>query len=99
MTRRDSGAVAGVYLPALFVVPTDTPGFTYTPIDMEIISPSVSSATATALAPGVFMTTMPLWVAASVSMLSTPTPARPITRCSTGPGGRARSSATSRPTT
>ena len=25
--------------PALFVVPTDTPGFTYTPIDMEIVSP------------------------------------------------------------
>ena len=33
-----------------------------------------------ALAPGVFMTTMPLRVAASVSTLSTPTPARPITR-------------------
>ena len=25
--------------PALFVVPTDTPGFTYTPIEMELISP------------------------------------------------------------
>ncbi len=45
---------------------------------MEIISPSVSSATATALAPGVFITTIPRWVAAGVSMLSTPTPARPI---------------------
>ena len=47
---------------------------------MEIMRPRVSSATATALAPGVFMTTMPRWVAASVSMLSTPTPARPMTR-------------------
>lgn len=25
--------------PALFVVPTDTPGFTYTPIEMELVSP------------------------------------------------------------
>ncbi|GAA1900105.1 acyl-CoA dehydrogenase [Actinomadura bangladeshensis] len=25
--------------PSLFIVPTDTPGFTYTPIDMEIVSP------------------------------------------------------------
>src|SRR5579859_515713 len=40
----------------------------------------VCSATATALAPGVFMTAMPVLVAASRSMLSTPTPARPITR-------------------
>ena len=47
---------------------------------MEIMRPRVSSATATALAPGVFMTTMPRWVAAAVSMLSTPTPARPMTR-------------------
>ena len=42
--------------------------------------PMVSSATATALAPGVFITTMPRRVAASASMLLTPTPARPITR-------------------
>ena len=47
---------------------------------MAIMRPRVSSATATALAPGVFMTTMPWRVAASVSMLSTPTPARPTTR-------------------
>ena len=55
-----------------------------------IIRPSVSSATATALAPGVFITTMPRLVAASASMLSTPTPARPITRsfgaCSSSSG-------------
>jgi hypothetical protein len=44
------------------------------------ISPMVSSATATAFAPGVFITTMPRRVAASASMLSTPTPARPTTR-------------------
>ena len=44
------------------------------------ISPIVSSATATAFAPGVFITTIPRRVAASASMLSTPTPARPITR-------------------
>jgi alkylation response protein AidB-like acyl-CoA dehydrogenase len=30
---------AGRLSPALFVVPTDTPGFTYTPIEMEIVSP------------------------------------------------------------
>ena len=47
---------------------------------MAIIRPSVSSATATALAPGVFITTMPRRVASSASMLSTPTPARPIMR-------------------
>jgi alkylation response protein AidB-like acyl-CoA dehydrogenase len=29
----------GKLRPALFVVPTDTPGFTYTPIEMELISP------------------------------------------------------------
>ena len=45
-----------------------------------IMRPMVSSATATALAPGVFITTMPRRVAASASMLSTPTPARPMTR-------------------
>ena len=47
---------------------------------MAIIRPSVSSATETALAPGAFITTMPRRVATSTSMLSTPTPARPITR-------------------
>ena len=45
-----------------------------------IMRPSASSATAMAFAPGVFITTMPRRVAASASMLSTPTPARPITR-------------------
>ena len=44
------------------------------------INPIVNSATAMAFAPGVFITTMPRRVAASASMLSTPTPARPITR-------------------
>jgi alkylation response protein AidB-like acyl-CoA dehydrogenase len=29
----------GKLRPALFVVPTDTPGFTYTPIEMELVSP------------------------------------------------------------
>ena len=47
---------------------------------MASITPSVCSATATAFPPGVFITAMPLRVAASRSMLSTPTPARPITR-------------------
>ena len=47
---------------------------------MEIMRPRVSSATATALAPGVFMTTMPRRVASAASMLSTPTPARPMMR-------------------
>jgi len=41
---------------------------------------------------GVFMTTMPRWVAASVSMLSTPTPARPMTR-SLGADSRSLASA------
>ncbi len=44
------------------------------------ISAMVCSATATAFAPGVFITAMPALVAASRSILSTPTPARPITR-------------------
>ena len=39
----------------------------------------VSSATATEFPPGVFITTTPFRVAASTSMLSTPTPARPMT--------------------
>ena len=47
---------------------------------MASIKARVCSATAMALAPGVFITAMPLRVAASRSMLSTPTPARPITR-------------------
>ena len=47
---------------------------------IAIMRPRVSSATATALAPGVFITTMPRRVAASASMLSTPTPARPMMR-------------------
>src|SRR5688572_23355317 len=40
----------------------------------------VSSAVEMVLPLGVFMTTMPRWVAASTSTLSTPTPARPTTR-------------------
>ena len=34
-----TGAKTGKLRPALFVVPTDAPGFTYTPIEMELISP------------------------------------------------------------
>ena len=44
------------------------------------ISAMVCSAAETVLPPGVFMTTMPLRVAAGTSMLSTPTPARTIAR-------------------
>lgn len=33
------GAKSESLRPALFVLPTNTPGFTYTPIDMELISP------------------------------------------------------------
>ncbi len=36
---RTEDAKTGNLRPALFVVPTDTPGFTYTPIEMELISP------------------------------------------------------------
>jgi alkylation response protein AidB-like acyl-CoA dehydrogenase len=36
---RTEEAKTGKLRPALFVVPTDTPGFTYTPIEMELISP------------------------------------------------------------
>ncbi|QUR68761.1 acyl-CoA dehydrogenase family protein [Mycobacterium spongiae] len=36
---RTEEAKTGKLRPALFVVPTDTPGFTYTPIEMEMISP------------------------------------------------------------
>ena len=46
----------------------------------ERMKASVCSATATALPPGVFITTTPRAVAASQSTLSTPTPARPTTR-------------------
>ncbi len=44
------------------------------------ISASACSATLTLLAPGEFMTTMPRAVAAATSTLSTPVPARAITR-------------------
>ena len=44
------------------------------------ISASVCSATEMALPPGVFITSTPAAVAASRSTLSTPTPARPMTR-------------------
>ena len=40
----------------------------------------LSSAVVTVLPPGVFITTVPCCVAASMSTLSTPTPARPTTR-------------------
>jgi argininosuccinate lyase len=46
----------------------------------EIRTPKRSSATETVLPPGALMTAMPSSVARSRSMLSTPTPARPITR-------------------
>jgi len=36
---RSEDAKTGNLRPALFVVPTDAPGLTYTPIEMEIISP------------------------------------------------------------
>lgn len=36
---RTEEARTGKLQPALFVVPTDLPGFTYTPIDMELVSP------------------------------------------------------------
>src|SRR5258708_4609424 len=41
---------------------------------------NVNSAVEIVLPLGVFITTMPRWVAASTSTLSTPTPARPTTR-------------------
>ena len=47
---------------------------------MASISASVCSATEMALPPGVFITSTPAAVAASRSTLSTPTPARPMTR-------------------
>lgn len=39
MVGRTEEAKTGKLRPALFVVPTDTPGFTYTAIDMELVSP------------------------------------------------------------
>src|SRR4051794_20452985 len=47
---------------------------------IESINASVCSATEIALPPGVFITSTPASVAAGMSTLSTPTPARPITR-------------------
>ncbi|MBY0442098.1 MAG: acyl-CoA/acyl-ACP dehydrogenase [Mycobacteriaceae bacterium] len=35
----DTGTKTASLKPALFIVPTDAPGFTYTPIEMELISP------------------------------------------------------------
>ncbi len=46
----------------------------------DSISATVCSATETALPPGVFITSTPAAVAEGRSTLSTPTPARPITR-------------------
>ncbi|WP_199254105.1 acyl-CoA dehydrogenase family protein [Mycolicibacterium mengxianglii] len=37
--RSDTGAKSESLRPALFVVPTDTPGLSYTKIDMEMVSP------------------------------------------------------------
>jgi alkylation response protein AidB-like acyl-CoA dehydrogenase len=38
-TYKDTGAKSESLRPALFVVPTDAAGFTYTPIEMELVSP------------------------------------------------------------
>jgi alkylation response protein AidB-like acyl-CoA dehydrogenase len=38
-TFKETGAKSASLRPALFVVPTDSPGFTYTPIEMELVSP------------------------------------------------------------
>jgi alkylation response protein AidB-like acyl-CoA dehydrogenase len=38
-TYKDAGTKSESLRPALFVVPTDAPGFSYTPIEMELISP------------------------------------------------------------
>ena len=46
----------------------------------EVIKAIVCSAAETVFPPGVFITTMPLRVAAATSMLSTPTPARAMAR-------------------
>ena len=69
----------------------EKPDFSHFPACVEALacgteraSPSmrakVCSATLTELPPGVFITRMPRCVAASMFTLSTPTPARPITR-------------------
>jgi alkylation response protein AidB-like acyl-CoA dehydrogenase len=39
VVARTEEAKTGKLRPALFIVPTDAPGFTYTPIEMELISP------------------------------------------------------------
>ena len=39
VVSRTTEAKTGNLRPALFIVPTDAPGFTYTPIEMEIVSP------------------------------------------------------------
>ena len=39
LVARTEEAKTGNLRPALFVVPTDSPGFTYTPIEMELVSP------------------------------------------------------------
>jgi alkylation response protein AidB-like acyl-CoA dehydrogenase len=39
VVSRTEEAKTGNLRPALFIVPTDSPGFTFTPIDMELISP------------------------------------------------------------
>ena len=39
VVARSEEAKTGKLRPALFVVPTDAPGFSYTPIEMELISP------------------------------------------------------------
>jgi alkylation response protein AidB-like acyl-CoA dehydrogenase len=38
-TRDSATGKTGKLRPALFVVPTDSPGFSYTPIEMELVSP------------------------------------------------------------
>lgn len=39
VVSRTEDAKTGNLRPALFVIPTDTPGFSYTPIEMELVSP------------------------------------------------------------
>jgi alkylation response protein AidB-like acyl-CoA dehydrogenase len=39
VVSRTEEAKTGNLRPALFIVPTDSPGFTYTPIEMELVSP------------------------------------------------------------
>src|ERR1035438_2463831 len=61
---------------------------------MASMSPSVCSATEMAFPPGVFITRTPAAVAASRSTLSTPTPARPMTRSLGACSSTARSTCT-----